>query len=83
MDMFKAAVDGFSDRLFEYQVLAVHVGFWSGYYSNASHPRSLDSVVTSMRNKHKANGQGQVHSEDVDVEAFLAMERRFQEQLQR
>ena len=80
--MFNAYVQGYSDRLFDQQVLAVQAGFWAGYYVKAKHPKSLKSVLTSMLKKRKqAEHRINTPAPEVDVEAFLATERQFKEKM--
>ena len=83
--MFKAYVQGYSDRLFDFQILTVQTGYWAAYYSNAKHPKSLKTLITEMTNK-KTEAEQKLHKSivkpQVDVEAFLAMEQQFLERLQ-
>ena len=78
LDVFKAVVKGYSDHIFDLQLVAVHQGYWSGYYSRAKKPKSLDTILKKLfkakeKGEDKPNKQKKV--EDVDVEKFLAMER--------
>lgn len=79
MNTFRAVIRGYSDRLFDYQVLAVHAGFWSGYYSGSKHPKPLHQLVRQMYDRKHNPHQ---HADDVDVEAFLQMEQRRLEAMQ-
>ena len=77
LDMFKAVIQGYSDHIFDLQLVAAHQGYWSGYYNRAKKPKSLDTVLkkllrTKEKNTEKSHKQEKV--DDVDVEAFLAME---------
>lgn len=79
MDVFQAYLKGYSDHLFDLQLLGVQQGYWSGYYGRAKKPKNLNSVMEKlMRNRHKGSRQ---HAPDVDVEAFKAMEERFLQKL--
>lgn len=76
LDVFKAVVKGYSDHIFDLQLLAVHQGYWSGYYNRAKKPKSLESILKKMfntRNKNEGKSKRK-KAEDVDVEKFLAME---------
>jgi hypothetical protein len=75
--MFKAVVQGYSDHIFDLQLVAVHQGYWSGYYSRAKKPKSLEFILKKLfKAKEKTSDKSkQKKVEDVDVEAFLAMER--------
>lgn len=81
LDVFKAYVDGYGDRMFEYQLLSVQVGYWAGYYNRQKRPKSLKSIINTMVSKRQERGDKPEHVPTVDVEAFLAMERRFTERL--
>lgn len=80
---FQACIAGYEDHLFDLQILAVHSGYWSGYYSNAKKPKSLSSIVQKMLNSRMkaANKASRKHSDEVDVAAFMEAERRFKARL--
>lgn len=82
---FQACVAGYSDRLFDYQLLAVHAGYWSGYYTGARKPKSLASVLDKLWREHlksrNSKGKKRRRATDVDVEAFKRMEQQFQQKL--
>lgn len=48
LDMFKAVVKGYSDHMFDLQLIAVHQGYWSGYYNRAKKPKSLETILSKM-----------------------------------
>ena len=78
MDVFRAVVNGYSDHIFDLQLVAVHQGYWAGYFNRAKKPKSLEFILKKLfkakeKNADKSNVQKRV--EDVDVEAFLAKER--------
>lgn len=84
LDMFKAYTQGYSDRLFDLQILSVQSGYWAAYYSNAKHPKSLNSLITEMtrrKNETEQKSSKNVVKPEVDVEAFLELERRFRDKL--
>ena len=77
LDMFKAVIQGYSDHIFDLQLVAVHQGYWSGYYNRAKKPKNLESVLKKLfRAKEKSEDKSykQERVEEVDVEKFLAME---------
>lgn len=78
LDMFKAVVKGYSDHIFDLQLVAVHQGYWAGYYNRAKKPKNLETVLKKLF-KAKEKGDDRVgkqkHVDDVDVEGFLAKER--------
>ena len=82
LEVFNAYVEGYGDRLFDQHVLAVQAGYWAGYYNRAKHPKSIKSVLTSMLHKRQQTDRGiKTPAPEVDVEAYLEMERKFQERM--
>ena len=78
LDVFRAVIKGYSDHIFDLQLVAVHQGYWSGYYNRSKKPKGLDTILKKLfkaktKGDNKHNTQKKV--EDVDVEKFLAMER--------
>jgi hypothetical protein len=75
--MLKSVIQGYSDHIFDLQLIAVHQGYWSGYYNRAKKPKSLESVIKKMfKAKEKENTpRKKEKSNTVDVDSFLAMER--------
>lgn len=79
MDVLRAVIQGYSDRMFDMQLLTVHQGYWSGYFNKARKPKSLESLLKKMlnaRNKKERKNSGHPHAEDVDVAAFLEREHK-------
>ena len=78
LDVLKAVIKGYSDHIFDLQLLSVHQGYWSGYYNRSKKPKSLESILKKMfknREKNDAGPHKQKRMEDVDVESFLEKER--------
>ena len=79
LDTFNACIEGYRDRLFDNQLLAVHSGFWSGYYTNTKRPKQLSTIIDSLvRDKDK---EFKKHANEVDVDEFLRREAEFQKKL--
>lgn len=74
LDQFNACVDGYSTRLLDQQKLAVQQGYWAGYYSRATHPKPLQSVINKM---DQSQSKPQKHVSEVNVEEFLRREAQF------
>lgn len=77
LDVFKAVVNGYSDHIFDLQLLAVHQGYWSGYYGRSKKPKNLETILKKLfkaREKVDDRPRKQKKVEDVDVERFLALE---------
>ena len=79
LDTLNACIEGYQDRLFDNQLLAVHNGFWSGYYTNSKRPKQLSTILDSLL-KAK-NKKFKKHSDEVDVDEFLRREAEFQKKL--
>ena len=64
--------------MFDLQLVAVHQGYWSGYYNRSKKPKNLESILKKLF-KAKEKGENkqskQKNLDDVDVDSFLAMER--------
>lgn len=82
LPVFRSCVAGYSDRLFDLQLLAVHGGFWSGYYSNSKKPKPLGTILKKLLKERNPKSQHSAHADTVDVEAFLAQEKRFKERME-
>ena len=79
LDVFKAVIKGYADHIFDLQLVAVHQGYWAGYFHRAKKPKSLDTILKKLfkakeKNEGKSTGQ-RPRAEEVDVEGFLARER--------
>lgn len=83
IDTLNAVIQGYQDRLFDQQCIAVHQGFWAGYYSiRTKRPKPVATILNTMfRNRMKAQNK-QPHADEVDVDAFLAMEAEFKRRLE-
>lgn len=71
LSQFNACVDGYSMRLLDQQKIAVQQGYWAGYYVHSAHPKPVSSILAKMETPKSE------HVNDVDVDAFLAMEEHF------
>ena len=87
--MLNAYIEGYEEHLFDLQYLAVHQGFWAGYYQSKK-PKALGKVLKMLQLQHekakkKAKSKGQVDGPkpNVDVDEFLRREQQFKSRLQR
>lgn len=55
--MLQAYIDGYQERLFDLQCLAVHQGYWAGYYQSRK-PKSAKSIIERMIRDHKKEVKG-------------------------
>lgn len=78
LDVFRAVVRGYSDHIFDLQIISVHQGYWAGYYSRAKKPKGIDVILKKLlkaKSKSKDNQKkSQKKVTDVDVETFLQRE---------
>ena len=78
-DTFNAVVEGYTDRVFDQQLITVQTGYWSGYYSNSKHPKSADSIMMKMIDSRRKSSKSNVS--EIDVEEFLRREEAFNARL--
>jgi hypothetical protein len=83
LDVLKAMIQGYSDHIFDLQLVCTQAGYWAGYYSRAKKPKSIKQIVSTMLRGKEAEERKHSKSKnavkpEVDVEAFLEMERQFQ-----
>ena len=60
-------------------MLAVHQGYWAGYYSRAKKPKSLDQITQKMaraNEKSENKTRGRLDINDDDVATFMALEQK-------
>ena len=82
LDMVQACIAGYADSLIDKQVVAVQTGYWSAYFANSKHPKSVKQISESIMRKHEgAQSKTSSPRPDVDVEAFLEQEARFKAKL--
>ena len=85
MDMFQSCLQGYSDLLFDQQLLGLQSGYWAGYYGNPNmkRPKPLKQIIQMLvRNKEKADKQlkgAVINKPEVNVDAYLELERQFHE----
>lgn len=81
LEVFRACLEGYSDRLFDQELLSVQQGYWSGYYSRSKKPKPFKTIFTTLvkaRERRKSKNAKELTRPDVDVLAFQEMERQFQ-----
>lgn len=88
MPTLKAVIEGYQEHLFDLKCLSVYQGFWAGYFSNTKKPKSLNSILTEMVREHQKQrkqhrSKKNVSKPAVDIDKFLARERRFNQALGR
>lgn len=79
---FRAVIDGYQNQIDNMAANSIWTGFWSAYYNSTSKlKKSPQSLIKALRKK--ATKAKQQHVDNVDVDAFLERERKFNEQLGR
>lgn len=84
--MVQAIIEGYEEYLFDQRCLAVHYGYWAGYYQSKN-PKLPDKVINDMVSKHTMDRRQRmmqlqnVPRPDVDVDLFMQREARLQEYL--
>lgn len=79
--MFQAYVEGYQEKLFDQQCLAIHQGYWVGYFFS-KHPKPVNTVLEQTINKHQQALKKQkrknknIPKPEVDIETFLKREER-------
>lgn len=76
--MFQAYIEGYQERLFDLQCLAVHQGYWAGYYQSRK-PKPATSILERMIRDHKKEVQGHRHDTkmpkpEVDLDRIMRLD---------
>lgn len=79
-EVLQAYIDGYGEHLNDLQIIGVVQGFYAGYYGRAKKPKPLKQVISKLLHPKKSKDDD-TPAPDVDVEAFLEMDRRFKERL--
>lgn len=84
LDVFRACISGYSDHIFDLQILGVQQGYWAGYYTRARKSKPPQRVVEKMlQTKTRRNEKtgSNVTKPEVDVAAFMETEARFKQRM--
>ena len=81
LEHFKAVMQGYAEHLFDLKCLTVYAGYWAGYYSNSKRAKPVATILEELNQAHRKRKHKRKTGTvpDVDVEAFLEQERRFNE----
>lgn len=77
MEVFRACINGYSDHLFDLQILGVQQGYWAGYYTRSKKPKPFKTIIEKMFTSRKKQETTNIVKPEVDVEAFQEMEAQF------
>ena len=83
MGQYQAALEGYSLRQIDDHILAIHTGYWVGYYNNAKRPKSPSVMAKKLRKSSDNKKSGTLTKPDVDVEGFLQKEKEFEKRRKR
>lgn len=84
LEVLNAYLKGYSDHLFNLQLLSIQQGYWAGYFTRAKRAKPLKKIIDELvRGRTKKAPKRLEDKPDVDVEAFLKAEREFNKKLKR
>lgn len=84
LEVLNAYLEGYSDHLFNLQLLSIQQGYWAGYFTRAKKARPLKKIIDELvKGRTKKAPKKLEDKPDVDVEAFLQAEREFNKKLKR
>lgn len=82
LEVLNAYLKGYSDHLFNLQLLSIQQGYWAGYFTRAKRAKPLKKIIDELvRGRTKKVPKKLEDKPDVDVEAFLKAEREFNKRL--
>lgn len=81
LSMLQAYIEGYQERMFDLQCLAVHQGFWAGYYQSKK-PKPVHVILQKLFKEHSKRGkkhtQGNAEKPEVNLDQFMEREARRQ-----
>lgn len=84
LEVLNAYLEGYSDHLFNLQLLSIQQGYWAGYFTRAKKSKPLKKIIDELvQGRTKKAPKKLEDKPDVDVEAFLQAEREFNKKLKR
>lgn len=84
LEVLNAYLAGYSDHLFNLQLLSIQQGYWAGYFTRAKKAKPLKKIIDELvKGRTKKAPKRLEDKPDVDVEAFLQAEREFNKKLKR
>lgn len=85
LQQVNAVIRGYNERQFDFEKLAVSIGYWTGYYQSKK-PQSPADIIRKMwrsRSKVDSSATGTAKKDldvDVAIEEFMRREQLFQSQ---
>lgn len=84
LEVLNAYLKGYSDHLFNLQLLSIQQGYWAGYFTRAKRAKPLKKIIDELvKGRTKKAPKKLEDKPDVDVEAFLKAEQEFNKKLKR
>lgn len=80
LDMFKAYVEGYQEHLFDMQCLAVHQGYWAGYFQSKK-PKKPNQLLEQMIRDHTKEKNANVPKPEVDIDRIMRLDKKRMEYL--
>ena len=70
----QAVIHGYSDRLIDWQSMAVWSGYYSAYFANVKHPKKPTDIIKRMLNEYSKGDSSRGNTtQDVDMDAELEL----------
>ena len=70
----QAVIQGYSDRIVDWQSMAVWSGYYSAYYSNAKHAKKPTEVIQRMLSEYQKGDSSRGNTtQDTDMNAELEL----------
>ena len=70
----QAVIQGYSDRIVDWQSMAVWSGYYSAYFANAKHPKKPTEIIKNLIDEHSKGDSSRGNTtQAVDMNAELEL----------
>lgn len=70
----QAVIHGYSDRIIDWQSMAVWSGYYSAYFANAKHPKKPTEIIKRIINESSKGDSSRGNTtQEVDMDAELEL----------
>ena len=70
----QAVIRGYSDRIIDWQTLAVWSGYYSAYFANAKHSKKPTEIIKRILNEYSKGDSSRGNTaQEVDMDAELEL----------
>lgn len=70
----QAVIQGYSDRIVDWQTMAVWSGYYSAYFSNAKHPKKPTEIIKHIIHEYSKGDSSKGNTtRDVDMDSELEL----------